>query len=95
MLFRSPVFLAQARAVNSVISAPPSDRSGHSTYADFSAGQTSTPEGFVGSVGVFMSADTPGAEVPPALVAVTEKVYAVPLVSPLTVHDSAPVVSHD
>ena len=28
------------------------------------------------------------------LVAVTVKVYAVPLVNPLTVHDNAPVVVH-
>nr|WP_229708425.1 hypothetical protein [Knoellia flava] len=51
-----------------------------------------TAAGVTGAVGVTAVDATDAEEVPIALVAVTVNVYAVPLLSPMTVQDRAPVV---
>jgi hypothetical protein len=81
-----------------VIAEPPSDAGAvHETVTEpLSATPLGVP-GAPGTVNAFGVTGTEGCEagpVPTLFVAVTVKVYAVPLVSAVTVQESAPVVEH-
>ena len=84
-----------------MIADPPSSGADHDTVAAASPATADTDPGAAGTVaggtvaaGVTASDGDDDTEVPTALVAVTVNVYAVPLVSPVTVHEAAPEVEH-
>jgi hypothetical protein len=75
-----------------VIGLPPSGGAVHDTATEPSPGVADTPVGAPGAVSPVGVTDAEGAESgpePTALVALTRKVYAVPLARPVTVVDVA------